>query len=431
MRSFWLILPLALLCTPHLRADSVTLVTGEKISGTIKSDTNGEIIIDVPVSDTITDERVLRKEDVAKVDKEQPDELAYKQLIQVQPNSQISYSSATYTQILAALDSFAATYPQSSYLPDIKNLRDQFQDEKQRVDAGQLKYLGQWLSKDEAARRRIQIVAIQIFGTMQQQAAAGDYVGAMQTFATIDQNYNTTRVYPTAVSLAEQVLLNFQQDLARRMEAVKADQDQLQKTIAFTSEPEKSVIIAQAKALDDRANAVIAAAVQSGAKWVPLIPRSMVSIDTLQKTAASESQRLQGIPVATMNASIAKVDAAKKAIEEGNYRDADSLLKDALSLWGENEAAHYWSDRLAEKMATPTPTPVPKVLATPKPTPRPRPSPQMVNIITPVPAPPPEGDKPFYMTFSGATPILAGLLIVVGLGANYIQKKAKKQQTAE
>jgi hypothetical protein len=32
------------------------------------------------------------------------------------------------------------------------------------------------------------------------------------------------------------------------------------------------------------------------------------------------------------------------------------------------------------------------------------------------------------MTVSGAMPIFAGLLIAVGLGANYIQKKKKKQQ---
>jgi hypothetical protein len=424
-RSHWLILPVALFCTAQIRADSITLVTGEKISGTIKSDTNGEIIIDVPVSASITDERVIRKEDISKVDREQPDEIAYRQLIQVQPNAQLSYSSATYDQILAALDGFEATYPNSSYLSEIKNLRDEFQDEKRRVDAGQFKYLGRWLSKEEALRRRIQIVAMEIFGTMQRQAAAGDFLGAMQTFATIDQQYNTTRIYPAAVSLAQQVLVGFQQELANRMQAVKADQEQLKKTIDFTAEPEKSVIIAQAKAEDDRAAAAVAAAVQSGAKWVPLFPRSQLSIDTLQKTVSAEAGRLASVPVATMNASIAKVDSARTAIEAGNYAAAGSLLADANGLWAQNEAAHYWGDRLKEKMATPTPTATPKPVATPKPTPRP--TPQMVTVA----APPPEPDTPFYMTLSGAMPIFAGVLIAVGLGANYIQKKKKKQQAAE
>ena len=374
MRSSWIILPLALLCTAQIRADSITLVTGEKITGTIKSETNGEVIIDVPVSAAITDERVIRKEDISKIDKDAPDALAYKQLIQMQPNAQLSYSSQTYDQILAALDGFEATYPNSSYLSEIKNLRDEFQDEKRRVDAGQFKYLGEWLSKEEATRRRIQIVAMEILNTMQRQAASGDFLGALQTFAAIERDYSTTRAYPTAVSLAEQVLAPFQQELANRMQAVKADQEQLKKTIDFTAEPEKSVIIAQAKAEDDRANASVAAAIQSGAKWVPLFPRSETSIDTLQKTAAMEAGRLAGLPVAAMNASIAKVDAARTAIETGNFTTAGTLLTDASGLWADNEAAHYWGDRLKEKMATPTPssaTPTPKPSATPKPTPKP------------------------------------------------------------
>jgi hypothetical protein len=296
------------------------------------------------------------------------------------------------------------------------------------VDAGQIKYLGQWLSKDEAIRRRIQIVAMEIYNTMQRQAAAGDFLGAMQTFAAIEKDYGTTRIYPAAVVLAQQVLVRFQQELANRIAAVKADQVQLQKTIDFTAEPEKSVIKAQAKAEDDRAAAAVNAAVQSGAKWVPLFPRSELSVNTLQNTAASEASRLASLPVSAMNASIAKVDAARTAIEAGHYTDADSLLKDASGLWATNEAAHYWSDRLAEKMATPTPRPA---TPTPKPTPTPRPTPPPVAVAAPVAAPAPEPETPFYMTFSGAMPIFAGLLIAVGLGANYVQKKKKKQQAAE
>ncbi len=70
IRSRWLVLILALVCTAEVRGDSVTLVSGEKISGTIKSEADGEVVIDVPVSASITDERVIRKEDIAKIEKE-------------------------------------------------------------------------------------------------------------------------------------------------------------------------------------------------------------------------------------------------------------------------------------------------------------------------------------------------------------------------
>ena len=434
MRSHWLVLPFVLLCSAGpLWADSITLTTGEKVSGTIKEETDTEVTIDVPVSSSITDERVIQKSDISKIDKAQPDQLAYQQLIQMQPNEQLSYAPATYTQILASLQAFLSKYPNSTYAPQISALRDTFQEEKRRVDAGEIKYLGNWLTKPEAQRRQIQIQGQEVYGSMQQQAASGDLVGAMSTFAEIEQNYKTTRVYPQAVTLAQAVLVRLQQDLATRMAQVKADQAQLKQTIAFTAEPEKTALIQEAKANEDRAAAAVATALQGGAKWVPLIPGSQVSIETLQKTATSETQTLSSVPVAAMNASVAKVDQARAAISSNDYATAESLLTDAQTLWTENESARYWADRLKTLMATPTPTPIPK--ATPKPlaTPRPRPSasasvqstPQNVSIITP-PTPTPEPDKPFYETVSGALPIAAGILIVAGLVGSRIQKKRKE-----
>ena len=426
MRSRWLIFLLALLCTAQLRADSITLVTGEKITGSIKSETDTEVTIDVPVSASITDERVIRKEDISKIDKEQPDEIAYQQLIKMQPNPQYSYASATYDQILASLNAFETSYPNSSHLPDIKKLADTFQDEKKHVDDGQFKYLGQWLSKDEAARRRIQIVAIQVYNTMQQQAAAGDLVGAMQTFATIERDYGTTRSYPPAVALAQRVLAGLQQELVGRMQAYNADQVRLRQTIAATAEPEKSHIIAQEKAEQDQDAAAVGAAVRSGAKWVPLIPRSQVSIQTLQRVASTESARLAAIPIGTMNLSITKVDGARAAITTGDLTQADALLQQATTLWAQNEAAHYWLERLKEqlqKTATPKPT-----LATPKPLPTVRPTPQIVNIIAPTPAP---EEKPFYMTIPGALTIAAAVLVIGGILTIVGQRRARRQIDAE
>ena len=420
MRTLWFILPISLFCAVQLRADSVTLKTGEKITGTIKDETPAEIVIDVPVSASITDERVIQKTDIAKVDKVQPDEIAYKELAAIQPSAELSYTPQRYSEILGSLEAFQKNFPTSSYLPEIKKLEETFQDEKKRVDAGGVKYRGEWLSKEEAARRSIQIGALQVYDTMQEQATTGDLVGAMQTFATIERNYSTTRSYPSAVALARQVLLRLQQDLAVRAQEVKADQEQIKKTIAFTSEPEKSNLIASAKAEQDRANAVIAASIQSGAKWVPLIPRSQVSIDTLQKVAAGEYQRLSSVTVGTMTQSLEKVDAARAAMDGKDFDGATTLLAQATELWPQDESARYWTTRLKEKMASPTPKPSPVVAnaAAVRSTPRP------ANMVAPTPAPP---EKPFYMTISGAISIAAGILILGGLLAAYSQKKARQQ----
>jgi|GEM_PF-1097199 hypothetical protein len=425
MRSIWLLLPLALLPLTQLRADSVTLKTGEVITGTIKNETDTDVTIDVQVSASIVDERDYQKTDIAKIDKAQPDDIEYQQLIQVQPNPQSSLSSDEYAGIINSLNQFVTTYPNSAHVADIKKLEAAFEAEKQHVDGGQFKYLGRWIPKEEAEKRRVQIEAQELYGTMEQQAQAGDFVGAMQTFASIDAAYKVTRSYPPAVTLAQVVLSRLVPELASRMVAIKASQAQMKQTIAMTSEPEKSGLIAQNKAEQDREAAVVAQAVRTGVRWVPLIPDSMVSIQTLQRVAQSDAQRLAVVPVAAMEQSIAKVDAARASIDSHDYATANLDLQSAINSWSQNEDARYALEQLKEVVSTPTPTPTPRPTPTPTPKPVATPTPEMVTIIAPTPAP---EAKPFYMTIPGALGIVAAVLILIGLVAIAQKAKARKDE---
>ncbi|MGA3170541.1 MAG: PTPDL family protein [Chthoniobacteraceae bacterium] len=420
-----LILAISLVAAAHVWADSITLKTGETMTGAIKNETATDVTIDVQVSDSITDERVIQKSDIASMQKTQPDEMAYKQLIAVQPNPQISYSAASYDQIISSLDAFQTQYPASTYLPEIQKLEAAFKDEKKRVGAGEIKYLGQWLLPAQAARQRVQIGGLELYDAMQQQAANGGLLAALQTFDTIERGgYAGSRSYPAAAQLALAVIPRFEQELAGRMQEVKADQAQLKATLAATSEPEKSQIATAARAEQDQDIAVIAAAVKNGARWVPLIPRCEVSIQTLQRTATSEYQRLGSIPVAMMNQSLAEVDAAKAAMASRDFKTANSLLSAASALWSQDDAAHYLKEQLVAAAPTPKPTPahtpppVAQVAAS-----RPTPTPAADT------APSDDAPKPFYMTVQGAIMIAAVVLVIGGIAAALGQRKARQQAT--
>jgi hypothetical protein len=418
----------SLLCAQQLLADTITLKTGEVVTGTIKSETDAQVTIEVSVSSSITDERVINKADIAKEEKVQPDDIAYQQLAQQEPNPEFSYSSQQYDLFLSQLNAFETSYPNSAHIPDVKKLADTFRDEKMHVVNGQYKYLGRWISQQEAQTRAGQIQGMQLYAQMEQQAGSGDFIGAMQTFANLERTSASTRSYPVAVTLAQQVVARIKQVLAQSAAQLTAQQAQLKQTIAFTAEPEKSNLIQQARAEQDRAAAVVAESIRSGAKWVPLIPNSTVSIQTLQTVANNEGSRLNSIQTANMNLSIGKVDAARAAMDSGKLKDADDLLTQAASLWPENEDARYALTQLKAlvlKMATPTPTPKPK----PSPKPTPRPTPQMVTIIT-APTPEPEA-KPFYMTIPGAMGIAAVVLIAGGIFTVMGQRKKRLEEVEE
>jgi tetratricopeptide (TPR) repeat protein len=446
IRFSWLLIP-CLLCAGQLWADTIKLKSGEIISGTIKDETPTEVTIEIQLSASITDERVVEKSDITDMQKEQPDEVLYKQLIAVQPNPQSSYSSDAYSQILARLSAFEVQYPSSSYLPEIKQLAATFQDEKNRVDAGEIKFLGAWLSKDEAARRSGQINAQALYGQMEQQASGGDLVGAMQTYDNIERTYPSTRAYPAAVELALRVLAALKQDMTNREQAIAADEAQLKATLAATAEPMRTQMAQAAQAEQDQDALVVAQAVKSGAIWTPLIPRSRVSIDTLQKVAQSEYSHISSIQLAAMEQSISKVDAARDAMSIGNLNQAGDLLQQASQLWSNNEDARYVQGQLDAKIAAAAPTPTPKPKASPKPkatpatqvivpikaaTPAPVATPTAVSSAVETPAPTPaEAARPFLMTVPGALSVVAVALVIAGIGAIITQRRARQHTDAE
>src|SRR5207249_3076244 len=140
------------------------------------------------------------------------------------------------------------------------------------------------------------------------------------------------------------------------------NQQQFQKTLAMTSEPQKSALVASKKREDASFAAAIAAAQRSKAKWPPFIPRSAASLDALQKMIPTELQRLSTIPIGKMRESISQVDQAIAAMNEGDTNKATALLKTAQQTWAQNEAANYWMAHVNDAKPSASATPVKIVL---------------------------------------------------------------------
>src|SRR6266540_1329159 len=138
---------LALLCITAL-ADSITLKNGEKIDGKITGETANDVTVEVKVSAGISDTRTIPKADIAKLDKEQPDTVAWQQLknLKLGPNS---LPAASYDQVINALNNFTTQFPTSPHAADAQKLAADFDAEKKRIASGEVKLNEKWLSKEE------------------------------------------------------------------------------------------------------------------------------------------------------------------------------------------------------------------------------------------------------------------------------------------
>lgn len=389
---------------PQASADTVTLKSGEKVEGKIIRDTDAEIAVEVKVSASVTDERVIPKSEVEKIDKPQPDEVAFQGIRNLKPDAANSFAPATYEGMITSLKAFQQLFPDSAHHAEVQAVLDAIEAEKQRVDSGEVKFRGNWLSAEQAAQLKPEIQAQQLFGVMKDQGARGDLSGAMNTFERIAASHKGSMIFPDAVDYAKQVLTTLQSTTTRMLGVWAHDQQQLKSSIDFAMPEQKQQLIATAKREQDRDNAALDAAQKAQLKWVPLLPRSQKSLDTLQKQAAAELARLNTLPVKKMRDSIASVDTAKAAIDAKDSAGADKALNDATALWPDNDAAKRYTAIVTAAKAAATPTPTPKVEATPR------------AGQAPAKAPGEGGGskKPFFLTIPGAMTIVGIVILIVG-----------------
>jgi hypothetical protein len=328
-------------------ADTVTLKTGEVIEGKVTSESDTQLTLELKLSGGITDSRTVSKADVLSIAKVQPDELAWTPLKALKPGT-TSLPAAFYETATQSLKGFLAQFATSPFAADAQKALAALEEEKTRVDAGEIKINDRWLTKEEAQRERYQIAAAVNFQLMKDQTSRGDLSGALNTFDGIEKQYPGSRIYPEAVDLARRALAAFQPDLVSRIQSLRAAAAERDKAVQNSSAAQK----AELKAALDKEHAAEAAlfaeAQRRNPKWPPFIARSEKSLMATATKIPEEVRRLAAIDVAKIRQSLKDADQSKLALAGDNFVSALGSAKEALTLWPENEFAK----RLQEEIKT-------------------------------------------------------------------------------
>lgn len=342
----------ALLC----RGDIVVLKSGEKIDGKILSETSAELKIEVK-SGGIVDERTVAKSDVAKVEKASADAVAWQPLKNLQPGAN-SLPAGQYDRAIGPLRNFATQFPQSPNAADAQKALAAFEEEKKRVDAGELKLNGKWISKEEVQTERYQINGLVALNYLREQQARGDVIGALNTFDVIERDYPGARAYPDAVEAVLRILPVVKAQAAARVAQWPSEKEAQDKAIEAALEPSKS----EMKAAGERERAanekLIDAARKQGANWPPYLPKSEEAMRAIADRANNEQARLSGFDLAKFRQSIQLAEKARQALAAKDLPAAEESLNQAQGLWDANELVKRASTELAAaKLAATTPPP--------------------------------------------------------------------------
>lgn len=438
-RIFAATLPLIFSICASLHADTVTLKSGDKVEGKILSETDAEVTISVQVTATIKDERVIKRDAIAKVDKVQPDEEAWALIANLAPGTE-SLERDEYDRAKAALGYFTTTFPKSAHAQLAQTRLDQFTAEHLRVNMGEVKLNGQWLGKEKVQEEQIQIGGRILLNRMKRATSAGQLTDAMAIFDQLEKGFAGSASFPEAIELGRRVLPSLSQAIEQRQVQYKRRIEDEKMRLKNSKGTELAQLDALIKKEQANTEATLAAIERSGVKWLPLQPVNARSLAALLTRVISESTRLAALPIDKMKESIKAAEAARTAMAVGDFDGAEKLLRDATSAWSANELAKRLQTRLADARKPPGSGAKPKSSeAVPAPTPAPAAKPKTRTSSA---APSAEDPAPAGSAVASAaaepeeTPIFKkpiffiGLATLVAFGAIAGKKIAKSRAAA-
>ncbi len=410
-------------------ADTVVLTSGEKIEGKVTAETETEITVAAKISAGVTDERVIKRTEIASITKDAPDEIAWQSLKGAKLGRN-SLPLASYDAVINPLKGFLGEFPKSKFAADAQKIAGAFAAEKKRVEAGEAKLDDKWLSQDEAQKERVEINALIAFNFMKDQAAR-DMTAALNTLDAIEKNYPGTRSYPDAVEYAQKMLPVLKAEVDRRAKTLADQKAEREKALAQLTGAQKTALQDEIQREQAVADAVVSAAEKQGVNWLPLNPATERSLQNLTSKITSEAQRLASLPVAKMRVSIQAADKAKALLEKKDVAGAETALAQANAEWPANElAARLQTELQSAKELAATPAPV-----APEPVAEPPAETKPVPETAPAPAAPVadevEKETPFLLTIGGAITVVVAIALIIAAYSVFKKIKRKANEILE
>lgn len=170
-----------LLNTASVRADTITLKDGSKIEGKILRDVGEEYVMEVNVSETIRDERRVKKSEVARVDKETEEMKAFAVIEKMVPTDD-HLAEDEYERRIEAVEGFVRMYPEGSRAVKAKEMLDILNAEHGVISTGGLKHEGEITPGDEYQANRYELDAGISRKEIEAAVARRDLLGALRLY---------------------------------------------------------------------------------------------------------------------------------------------------------------------------------------------------------------------------------------------------------
>jgi len=346
------------------RADWIELKNGQRLEGTITSVTAERIVINAKTSmPGITDQKNVLRSEVANFDKTAMTEestpsldgIAFSRMAKELP-PMTADSAAVYDDALqTCIQRFFEEFPKSNYASKVRQLEEQLKTEKEKIEAGEIKADGQWISAQDAAANPAETKGRLQLGFIKQAAQS---INALGLFEKMEKQSSGSSAYPEAVEIARLRIADLQKEIPIAQARLRQHQAEQKQGLTLAREDNRALIQKGITQEQEAIKARLDTVKQSGVKWIPLLPDEK-ALTELSATAAAEGARLAKLDTAAMKAGIAAAKRAEDKVAAGEGEAAKASLAEAQKLWPTYAQLATIKQAVEKLLARPTPSPTP------------------------------------------------------------------------
>lgn len=188
-------------------ADTFFLKDGTKLDAKVISEDTESYTLEVQVTPTIKDERVVAKADVEKIEREKLDLTAFEKIKDLVPTPDL-LTSDEYDARILPVTKFLKEYPRSSKAKDAQVILDTLKKEAEAVAQGGIKLDGNIVEAAEFQSNAFEMDARVGAAKVRAAAAKSDWLGALREFEKLEP-FQSTAVYRDLLPVVSRVLASY------------------------------------------------------------------------------------------------------------------------------------------------------------------------------------------------------------------------------
>lgn len=276
--------------------DTITLKDGKVLEGTVLSEANGVVTVEVLIGKTIKDERRIPKDDIAKIDRVKPDVIAFEALGPLTPTPDLMTESE-YAARIKALEKFLVEFPASLKLKDVKEALVILKQESASVAAGGVKISGKMVPPEEYKPNAYELDARVQEMKIRDLLNKHQVLSALREFSSFKQDYSKTVAFNALLPLMKTTIQRYAGEASQLLLSLDARTKARLASVAQMSPTSRSATENAIREESEAIDARYKAEKQARIDWPTTSPYHKQSLEDTVRFAQTELTRLDALKV--------------------------------------------------------------------------------------------------------------------------------------